>query len=142
MKLEEQRRIDRPLDEVFAYVADFSNSAEWDPGVAHARRLDDGPLGVGSRFHVEVKFGGTTSPMTYEILTYEPERRVVLEGKGERVTAVDDIRFRREDDVTVVDYTADLDFKGLLGLVAPFLTSYMKKNVGKKALDGLAATLR
>lgn len=142
MRLEEQRRITRPQGEVFAYVAEFSNSAEWDPGVDSARRLDEGPLGVGSRFHVEVKFGGTTSPMTYEILTYEPDRRVVLEGKGERVTALDDIRFRSEDGVTVVDYTADLEFKGLLGLVAPLLSPYLKKNVGKKALDGLVATLQ
>ncbi len=142
MRLEEQRRIRRPVEEVFSYLADFSNSAEWDPGVTRAARLDQGPIGPGSRFEVEVEFGGTTSPMTYEIVEYEPDRRVVLAGKGSRVDARDDIRVRSEGDVTVVDYRADLRFHGLLGLVAPLLAPYLRRKVAARALDGLAATLQ
>ena len=41
---------DRPCRSktTFDYVADFANSQEWDPGVATAERLDDGPVGVGT----------------------------------------------------------------------------------------------
>ena len=38
--------------EVFAYFADFSSTAEWDPGVTEARRLNPDPLRAGARFHV------------------------------------------------------------------------------------------
>ena len=82
-----------PIDDAFAYVADFSNSAEWDPGVATARRLDTAPLQIGARFALDVRIGGRVAPMEYRISVFEPSTRVVLLGSGSGVTAVDDIRF-------------------------------------------------
>lgn len=141
MRLEEQRRINRPLEEVFDYTSDFANIEQWDPGVVRSRRLGEGRVGVGTKFEVEAKFGRGTTAMVYEITAYEPHKRVVLEGRGEKLNAIDDIRFRRDGDTTVVDYTADLDFHGLVGLVEPLMRPILK-GVGKRALDGLAATLR
>jgi hypothetical protein len=33
-----------PLEEAFDYLADFSRTAEWDPGVAEAKRLTPGAV--------------------------------------------------------------------------------------------------
>ena len=43
-----------PPDVAFAELADFSSAERWDPGVISARRVDNGELGLGSRFHLEV----------------------------------------------------------------------------------------
>ncbi|HSK06151.1 MAG TPA: hypothetical protein VK990_01440 [Acidimicrobiia bacterium] len=32
MRLQEQRRVGRPRNEVFRYTADFANIEDWDPG--------------------------------------------------------------------------------------------------------------
>src|SRR3954470_10747564 len=109
-----------PLEAAFDYVADFATSQVWDPGVATARRLDDGPVGAGSRYALEVRMGGRIAPMEYRIVTYERPHRVVLTGAGSSVSAIDDIRFAREDGRTVIDYTADLRLGGVLRLVRPF----------------------
>ena len=37
-----------PIEPAFAFIADFANNPAWDPGTAAARRLDSGPVGVGS----------------------------------------------------------------------------------------------
>ena len=58
-------------DAAFAYMADFSNAARWDPGVVRARRLDAGPIGVGSAFDLEVKVGPRTRVMRYEVTRLE-----------------------------------------------------------------------
>ena len=110
-----------PIDETFAYVADFANSQEWDPGVATAERLDPGPVGVGSRYRLGVRMGGRVAPMEYRISVFEPPTRVVLTGEGSGVTAVDDIRFEPAGDGTRVDYTADIKLGGFLGLIQPLL---------------------
>ena len=68
-----------PIDEAFAYVADFANSQEWDPGVATAERLDPGPVGVGSRYRLGVRMGGRVAPMEYRISVFESPTRVVLD---------------------------------------------------------------
>lgn len=139
-QLAETRRVATPLEEAFNYTADFTNIENWDPGVASSRRVDDGELGVGSEFDVMVKFGPSESPMTYKITHYEPHTRVVLEGVGKTLTAIDDIQFAPVDGGTEVSYTADLQFKGFMRFVAPLLGSTLDK-VGKKALDGLESQL-
>jgi hypothetical protein len=140
VRLVEQRWVERAQDEAFVYTADFSNIEDWDPGVVSSRRLDRGPLGVGSRFELEVEFGRSTMPMVYEITEYEPNDRVVLVGRGDKLDAVDEIRFSRHDNMTVIDYTADLTFLNWFRHVTRFMGPSLKK-VGTSALDGLAAQL-
>jgi carbon monoxide dehydrogenase subunit G len=130
-----------PLPDAFDYVADFSNAQEWDPGVETAERLDDGPIGTGSRFRLGVHLGRRVAPMEYRITTYEPPHRVVLDGSGSGVTAVDDIRFEvTESGGTRIDYTADIRLGGLLRLVQPFLGGAFK-TLGRNAVAGMQRTL-
>lgn len=140
MRLQEQRSIDLPQAEVFAYTADFSNIENWDPGVTRSRKVGDGPVGPGTRFDLDVKFGAGTIPMVYEIDVYEPHERVVLIGKGDTLDAVDEIRFRTEGDHTIIDYSADLRFHNWIKYVVPLLAPMLRR-VGTRAVDGLVAAL-
>ena len=135
-------RIETPLalDDAFAYVADFANSHEWDPGVATSERVDDGPVGVGSRFRLGVRLGPRVASMEYRITVFEPPNRVVLVGSGSGVSAVDEIRFERFASGTRLDYTADIRLGGLLRLLQPFLGGAFA-NVARNAADGLQRTL-
>ena len=68
--LHEQVETTLPIDDVFEYVADFANSQEWDPGVATAERLDEGPVGLGSRFRLGVRLGPRVGTMDYRISVF------------------------------------------------------------------------
>ena len=140
MRLHETRLIDRPIQEVFAFTADFSNSEEWDPGVETADQVRGPGPGVGAIYDLMVTFGSARIPMTYETTVFEPGSRVVLEGRGATLTARDEIRFEDRDGATFVDYTADLDFTNWIRFVTPLMSPMLKK-VGEKALDGLVETL-
>jgi carbon monoxide dehydrogenase subunit G len=140
MRLHEQRRVNRPQDEVFEYTADFDNIEDWDPGVAASSRRGEGPIGVGTKFDLDVRFGRAVIPMLYEITEFEPNTRVVLVGKGETLDAVDEIRFRSEEGKTVIDYTADLTFHNWIRYAGPLLSPFLK-GVGRRAVDGLVSAL-
>lgn len=130
-----------PTEAAFDYVADFANSEEWDPGVETAERLDEGPVGVGSRYRLGVHLGGRVAPMEYRITEFERPRRVVLVGEGSGVSAVDDIRFApAAGGGTRIDYTADIRLGGLLRFAQPFLGGAFA-NVARKAADGMRRTL-
>jgi dehydrogenase/reductase SDR family member 12 len=141
MRLHETRQIERPVEEVFAFTADFANTEEWDPGVESARQIGSGPVGAGTTYEVVTKFGSSRIPMEYRIEEYEPNSRVVLEGRGETVSAVDTIEFEPRDGGTFVDYTADLTFANWIRHIDPLLKPLMSRLVGRRALDGLVATL-
>lgn len=51
MQFENEIVIDRPADGVFAYWADLERVPERAATVIERRKLSDGPVGVGSRFH-------------------------------------------------------------------------------------------
>ena len=129
-----------PIDEAFAYVADFANAQEWDPGVATADRLDSGPVGLGSRYRLGVRMGRRVAPMEYRISVFEPSTRVVLVGSGSGVSAVDEIRFERTASGTLVDYTADIRLGGVLRLIQPLLGRAFA-NLGRNAVEGMVRTL-
>ena len=139
-KLHEQIETALPPDAAFNYIADFANAAEWDPGTERSERLDPGPLGVGARYQLDVRLGSRVAPMEYRITAFEPARRVVLEGTGSGVSAVDEIRFAPAGDGTRIDYTADIRLGGLLRLVQPFIGGAFER-VGRDAASGMRRTL-
>lgn len=61
---------------VFAYVADFENSPRWQSAVSESERLDEGEIGVGSRFREKADAFGMSGWVTIEITDFEPERLI------------------------------------------------------------------
>src|SRR5881392_3843709 len=64
----------RPRAEVGAYMTDPANDAEWIGGLREVRRLDEGPLSVGSRLAREASFLGRKIEYVNEILELDPGR--------------------------------------------------------------------
>jgi carbon monoxide dehydrogenase subunit G len=118
--------VERPLDEVVAYLADFGNTETWDPGTVSCARVGDGPVAVGARWRNVSRFRGRTTELDYRLDRLEPARLVFV-GTNRTVTATDDLVFGTAGDSTVVDYRATLDFKGPARLVAPFLRAEFER---------------
>jgi hypothetical protein len=78
--------------------------------------------------------------MVYETAVFAPPDRVVLLGYGEKLSAVDEIRFSRHDNLTLIEYTAVLWFHNFFKYLGPLLRPTLKK-VGTDAMDGLARAL-
>ena len=129
-----------PLDEAFAFVADFANAQHWDPGVATSERIDAGPVGLGARYRLGVRMRGRVAPMEYRITTFEAPRRVVLTGEGSNVSAMDEIRFEPTATGTHIDYTADIHLGGWMRLVEPLAGGSFEK-IAKDAIGGMQRAL-
>lgn len=134
--------LETPLapEAAFAFIADFANAMDWDPGTATSERIDAGPVGVGARYRLGVQLGGRIAPMEYRITTFEAPHRVVLVGTGSGVSATDDIRFAPAGKGTRIDYTADIRLGGVLRLIQPFLGRMFAK-LGHDAITGMQRTL-
>ena len=51
LEFENTIRIDRPVNEVFAFLSDFENVPKWNYYVLEVRQLSDNPIGVGTTYH-------------------------------------------------------------------------------------------
>ena len=140
MVVTEVIEVPRSVEESFAYVADFTTVAEWDPGIHESRKVS-GDGGVGTVYDVQAEFRGKTMPFTYTVTEFEENRRIVLDGVGEKATSVDTIAFEAAGDGgTRITYTADFKLKGVLRVAEPFLGGTFK-SLARKALAGLEAKL-
>lgn len=125
----EVETVDSPWEQeaLFDYMADFTNAAEWDPGTVSARRLDDGPIGKGSRFELQVSFAGRESPFVYEITACDRPRRVVLRAETDAVVLHDTMSVASALDGSRLTYDAKLELKGWRRVLAPVMALAFKR---------------
>ena len=64
--------INRPVDEVFAFLVDTDKAPDWNPQVTEARKTSDGPLGVGTTFLYVGRFLGRRFESVSECTEYAP----------------------------------------------------------------------
>src|SRR3954463_10198345 len=89
MRYRREIEVDSPAEATFAYLSDFANAAEWDPGIVEARRLTPAPTVVGSRFEVIALFRGRRQRFEYVVTELEEGKRIALHGEGEKAVSDD-----------------------------------------------------
>ena len=132
-----------PIEEVFAYVADFANSQEWDPGVATARaarRRARGARGAASGWASGM--GGRASPRWSTGSRTSNGRR----GSSSSARAPASPPSTRSDSsvrrpARGSTTAADIRLGGILRLVQPFLGRAPSRRIGRNAADGMQRTL-
>jgi len=70
--------IRRPVDEVAAYAGDPGNAPEWYANIRTVDWLTPPPVALGSRLAFVAAFLGRRLAYTYEVVTLEPGRRLVM----------------------------------------------------------------
>ena len=79
--------IDRPAQEVFAFVSDHTNAPRWQRGVLDVHRETEGPIGVGTRHTLVRAFMGRRMEASNEFTEYEPNRLVSFKITADSVAA-------------------------------------------------------
>ena len=141
MRLRKVVTVTKTVEVVFAYLADFTTSNQWDPGTVRTVRMS-GDGGVGTTYRNTSKFAGRETELTYVLNERVPNERIALRGENKTVISVDTMTFRSLDAGarTEVTYVADFTFKGLARFVAPLFKPAMTK-LGNEAEAGLQQAL-
>ena len=82
--------IDRPIDEVFAFLADGTNDPKFSPRVQQIRKTTDGPIGVGTVFESTVKDAGMTTKRSFELTTFEQPTKIRWTERSKNMVTVPD----------------------------------------------------
>jgi carbon monoxide dehydrogenase subunit G len=62
--------IDRPIEEVFAFLADGANDPKFSPRVQKIEKVTDGPVGAGTIYKSTVKDAGMTTQREFELTEF------------------------------------------------------------------------
>lgn len=127
-------------ERAFDHVADFTTTADWDPGISAAKRLDAGPLQEGARFEVQLELGPVELPLVYEITTYDRPHHLVLTTVGPTHRGQDDVTFAPSERGTRLTWNAAFALRGPGLLIDPALGLGFRR-AAKEAVAGLEASL-
>lgn len=134
-RVEGSARIAAPPAEVFAYLADLDNLAEWQSGVLEARRLTDGEIGPGTKLEVtrELMSQRLTAPLT--VTEYEPPHLLVIGSEVSNVRVVATLVLDEADGGSATDLAFAMEIRG------SGFTSFMEPVIASAARKDVAASL-
>jgi hypothetical protein len=82
--------IDRPIDDVFAFLADGTNDPKFSPRVQQIQKTTDGPIGVGTVFESKVKDAGMTTSRRFELTAFEAPTKIRWAERSKNLITVPD----------------------------------------------------
>jgi uncharacterized protein YndB with AHSA1/START domain len=112
--------VDAAPDTVFAYLADFTTTEQWDPATVRTERIS-GDGGVGTRYLNTSRFAGSTSEISYEVISMTPGKSIELRGVNRFLVAHDSITVTPQSDGTQITYRIRFAFQGWLRWMEPLL---------------------
>ena len=141
MHVERTFTVPRPVEEVFAYLGDFTHTEQWDPGtVSTARTSGDG--GLGTTYANTSQFMGRTVDLSYETITFQRPTRLQFRGRNKQSTATDSMTFTpTAEGGTTIHYRADFTFHGVLKHLAPLVVRRKIDDVADDTVTRIATTL-
>ncbi|MFZ4719897.1 MAG: SRPBCC family protein [Ilumatobacteraceae bacterium] len=129
-------RTRRPAAEVFAYMADLRNFAEWDPGVKKVVQVTGEGGGPANEFDVTVS--GTT--LRYVTKEYQPPTDLLVVAESTTLVSTDRVTVQPDGDGCIVTYDADLRLKGVFVVLTPALALAFGR-IGDRAAAGMRRVL-
>ena len=112
MRIHESVVIDRPPDEVWAFLTELFNSPRVRPGALALRRTSPGPLGSGSVLQGRMMILGFETRFTMTVTEFDPPRSAVATLAARPGRGVIRTTLEPTPEGTRVDRTTDFAFDG------------------------------
>ncbi|GBF91196.1 hypothetical protein Rsub_04865 [Raphidocelis subcapitata] len=127
------------------YVSDLTSWPAWSPTTKAATQLGvaGAPVARGTRFELQQRLGPLAFPMTYEVLDYEPGRRLVLSGLSPHHTQLDRYVFMADSamaGMTVVRCVSETQLRQWRSALQP-VASRLLAGAPQESLAGLQRLL-
>jgi carbon monoxide dehydrogenase subunit G len=129
--------VELPIEDVFAYLADFENVPSWNYAIAETEKTSDGPVGVGTTYR-QVRTLPSRSEESFEVTVYEPHRSLGLSGTLGPFAADLEYQLESSERGTRLTNEVELRPRGIAGMVGRLANSKVKEAVA----DNLAELKR
>jgi len=118
--------IEKPVEQVFAYLMDRENTPKWQSGVVTSKLVTPGPLRKGSKFDEVVKVGLWRLASTCEITDVEGSRRIAFRITGP-VECTGEFVLERHELGTKLAMSGTIALKGLWRLLEAVMAAETKR---------------
>ena len=133
IRIEHSIVIDRPLDDVFAYLAAPGNMSEWQDAVLDASAIGDVPIGADTRVRVRRRFMGQIVTLVLETTEFKPNERFSFASESGPIALSGTVAVGPHEGGTSVVFTVSGEAEGLFSLAGPFIEQVVRKETVENA---------
>lgn len=128
-KFEKSIFINRPQQEVFDYVTDPANDAEWIGPSEGAEWTSEDPVGVGSTQRSVNKFMGRKIEDTSEVTAWDPPNEYAQKSVGGPAPFEMKLKLSPKDDGTQLELSGQAEFGGFFKLAEGLVGKQLEKQM-------------
>jgi len=137
--------INRPIEEVFGFLANLENDLQWRSEWVAARKTSEGPIDVGTRYSLFARAFGRQTEAIYETIQHEPNRSAAWKAMSGPLPLIFRRTVERVEDGTRVTIQYEVELRGLMKLLMSFMAgSVVRQHTGdlhklKEVMEARAA---
>src|SRR5258706_2787761 len=128
--------INRPVEEVFAFLSNLENNLKWRSGMIKAEKISDGPIGVGTTYRLINSLFGQQVEGEVVVTEYELNRKYATMNKSGLLIKTQRM-FEAVEGGTRGTFSVETELDGFFKLVEPLMAS-----IGKRRLEADAVTVK
>jgi Polyketide cyclase / dehydrase and lipid transport len=113
--------IERPVAEVFDFVADERNEPAYNPAMVGVEKLTEGPIGAGTQFRATIASRGRPREMLLETTLYERPSRLASTTSMSGARICGTLTFEPAAGATRMSWDWDVAPQGALRLLSPIV---------------------
>ena len=125
IKLESNTVINRPIEEVFAFVTDSEKMSQWMSELVEAKQTSEGPVGVGTTISAVANVMGRRIENIQEVVAYEPNSKYTIKATSGPVANEDAFTFDSVAGGTNVTRVVEAEIGGFFRLAEPLFARMM-----------------
>jgi uncharacterized membrane protein len=133
IKIESSVQINRPVEEVFAFVTNIDNLPLWAGPVTEAKQTSEGPIGVGTTQTQSAQFLGRQLETTQEVTAYELNKKLSTKSTSGLLPLEVHYTFEPVGGGTRVKLEGNLDAGGFFKLAEPVAGRMLKRQTASDA---------
>lgn len=137
IKVEVSIVINRPVEEVFAFLSDLEGNSKWRPGQIEAKKTSESPIGVGTTYRTVNNVLGRRMEGEMQVTAYEPNRQYTVKSKSGYFPFEARRIFEPVEGGTRVRFVVEAEPGGLFKLAEPLVES-----MARRRLEADVATLK
>jgi carbon monoxide dehydrogenase subunit G len=121
--------VERPVEAVFAFVSDPTNTPRYQPDIVSSRVETPGPVRQGTRFKETMKMGPWKLDSSCEVVEHERPRLVTFAGTGRTLHYRCQFKFEPVPQGTRIRIAGTAQLRGWWRLMEPMMRAGMRKAV-------------
>ena len=133
-------KVNKPIEEVWRFIADLGNSSQWLDGVSGVEPTFEGEIALGATFISKYQFDGKSHQVSYLLTAFDPTHRISYRVSGGPHPAFNRLELKSTGSATKVSHLMEMDidqrnigvvFLGLGPLVRLTIMFKLRKDLKK-----------